>query len=103
MGEVIRFPDRPKSARTAYFAREGDDAASQKSERMENAIAWLTKAKISFFRPTEIQLKILDDLSFYPGSGTINFDNQPRLKERGLYGLREVLQIELGRQLPPIR
>ncbi|WP_131819248.1 hypothetical protein [Sphingomonas jatrophae] len=73
----------------------GDD------DRITEAINWLTRAGIPLARPSAIQLKI-GPLSFYPKSGTLNFDNQARLPERGLVGLRTVLEQATGRSLPPI-
>ena len=68
---------------------------------MVAAIDWLTKSGIPVSRSSAIQLKI-GSLSFYPGTGTINFDNQRRLSEIGLEGLKAVLERATGRVLPAV-
>jgi hypothetical protein len=73
----------------------GDD------ERMTAAIDWLIKSGIPVSRTSAIQLKI-GSLSFYPATGTLNFDNQRRLLEIGLEGLKTVLERSTGRTLPEI-
>lgn len=65
------------------------------------ACDWLNSAKVPYEQPTALHIKI-GALNFYPTSGTLHFDRQPRLPERGLTGLRTVLQRRLRRDLPPV-
>jgi hypothetical protein len=68
---------------------------------MTAAIEWLIKSRIPVCRASPFQLKI-GPLSFYPGSGTINYDNCRREPVRGLGGLKTLLESALRRELPPI-
>lgn len=65
------------------------------------AIAWLTKARIPFSRAAPHQLKI-GNLSFYPVSGTLNFDGCRREPVRGLTGLKAILEGNLNCEFPEI-
>lgn len=102
MGEVVRFPGAASKADDLSFDLADEVGKPKSATAMEKAISWLNEANVTFFQPTGIQLKIQGGISFYPNKGTINFDNQRALKQRGLHGLREVLQKNLNRELPPI-
>ena len=69
-------------------------------ELIEEAVRWLEASGIVYSRVTDVHFKI-GKLNFYPTSGTINFDNERRLPEGGLTGLKLVLEHSLKRQLPP--
>lgn len=77
-------------------------ASTPRADSMAAAMEWLTLLNIPYFRASQYQLKILGDLNFYPGRGTINLDNQPRLPWRGLTGLRTVLMRRLRCDLPAV-
>ena len=63
-------------------------------------LEWLEKGRVpDVVRLGPNYLKI-GDLNFYPSTGTIHRDNQPRMVERGLVGLKLVLERALKRQLP---
>lgn len=109
-GEALRNPSDCEAGgakRPAPSENQGDEqiAAADTTPRadpMAAAIEWLTLSNIPYFRASQYQLKILGDLSFYPGRGTINLDNQPRLPWRGLTGLRTILMRRLRRDLPAV-
>ena len=59
---------------------------------MCEAISWLERNKWGFYRPTNIQLKIDGDISYYPDRGTIMIDGYPsRCSESGLSALQALL------------
>ena len=59
------------------------------SPAMCEAISWLEQ---KFYRPTNVQLKIDDDVSYYPDRGTIMIDGYgSRCSESGLPALQALL------------
>ena len=59
---------------------------------MCEAIGWLEQAGWSFYRPTNVQLKIDEDISYYPDRGTIIIDGyNSRCSESGLPALQALL------------
>lgn len=87
--------------RAARFQAANELSEEGDSKEMRTAIEWLIKSRLPVYRASPIQLKI-GPLSFYPSSGTINFDNRRREPVRGLPGLRLTLENALRRALPPI-
>jgi hypothetical protein len=65
------------------------------------AVNWLKKTEIEYRRPTPNHFKI-GTLSFYPNTGTLNFDNRPREHLSGLAGLKALLESMLETELPSI-
>lgn len=62
------------------------------SPAMCEAIDWLERNKWSFYRPTNVQLKINDDVSYYPDRGTIMIDGYgSRCSDSGLPALQALL------------
>lgn len=54
-------------------------------------INWLRDSKIHFVRKTRHHIKI-GPINFYPATGTIYFDDEPKARpERGLDALKELL------------
>ena len=76
---MTRFRDRYRYP-TNQPPNPGDTAA------MRHAIERLLAAKIQFHRANKIQLKI-DDLSFWPNTGTIRRDGGAARRERGIEAL----------------
>lgn len=64
-------------------------------------VNWLKAANIKYARPVANHFKI-GTLSFYPNTGTLNFDNRRREPLRGLAGLKELLETMLETELPPV-
>lgn len=64
---------------------------------MRAAIDELERRNVDFIRPTQHQLKI-DDINFYPDTGTIVVDNGRALLQRGL---EELLKLIESRNLIP--
>lgn len=95
---MIRGPERPPlrlvRLNEAIRAKSADDL-------VEEAKDWLRRAGIPYSFASPIHIKI-ETLNFYPTTGTLNFDNHRRLPERGLAGLKEVLERFTGRVLPPV-
>jgi hypothetical protein len=59
---------------------------------MCEAIVWLEQAGWTFYRPTNVQLKIDEDISYYPDRGTIMIDGYcSRCSESGLPALQALL------------
>lgn len=83
--------------RTARFQPANQLSEEGDPREMTAAITWLIKSRIPVYRASPIQLKI-GSLSFYPSTGTINFDNC----RRGLAGLKTTLENALRRELPAI-
>ncbi len=76
-----------KKSQIAPIHRENDSAA------MCEAISWLQRNKFNFYRPTHVQLKIDEDVSYYPDRGTIMIDGYPtRCSESGLTALQTLLE-----------
>src|SRR5690242_9263393 len=76
---TLRCP-MPYSARYPQgqvFDPAADDPA------MVEAIVWLSRERIAFARVSVHQLKIGRTLSFYPVKGTIMYDRQKPLPQRG--------------------
>jgi len=71
------------------------------SPQLVCTIDWLCANHLPVLRPSKIHLKI-GSLNFCPGTGTIYFDGSTREEERGLSGLKKVLERALGRSLLPI-
>ena len=68
---------------------------------MFEAIGWLEQAGWSFYRPTNVQLKIDEDISYYPDRGTIMIDGyNSRCSESGLPALQALCDSRAG--APPI-
>jgi hypothetical protein len=62
------------------------------SPAMCETISWLEQTRWSFYRPTNVQLKIDDDVSYYPDRGTIMIDGySSRCSESGLAALQDLL------------
>jgi hypothetical protein len=73
-------------SRIAPIHRDNDSAA------MCEAISWLEQTGWSFYRPTNVQLKIDGDISYYPDRGTIMIDGyNSRCSESGLPALQALL------------
>lgn len=87
--------------RTARFQPANQLSEEGDPREMTAAITWLIKSRIPVYRASAIQLKI-GSLSFYPSTGTINFDNCRREPVRGLAGLKTTLENALRRELPAI-
>lgn len=84
------------------FSADGDLDRDGDTPEMARAIEWLRRNRIPISRPSNIQLKI-GRLNFYAASGTIYFDGGgARETERGLAGLKTVLERALDRPLLPI-
>ena len=85
-----------------YLVRNDDDFSFATPDQViERTLAWLRRAGVPFEQPWPNHIKI-GILNFYPTSGTLNYDNKPRLSERGLAGLKLTLERLLRRELPPI-
>ena len=84
------------------FTPEGDLDQDGDTAKMTQAIAWFRRNQLRISRPTRIQLKF-GPLNFYVTSGTISADGSgvPEV-ERGLSGLKTVLERCLNRTLLPI-
>lgn len=64
---------------------------------MIDAVVWLSRQRIPFARVSPHQLKIGPSRSFYPVKGTLVFDGQSALPQRGLAALQALL-IQLAQQ-----
>lgn len=57
---------------------------------MTEAIDWFVQRGLAVERVSPLQLKY-GDLNYYPHSGVMNFDQHPRMDERGLEALGRVV------------
>ena len=84
------------------FSSDGELDQDGDTAEMTRAIAWFRRNQLRISRPTRIQLKF-GPLNFYVTSGTIYVDGSgmPEI-ERGLAGLKTVLERYLKKELLPI-
>ena len=96
------LPGDRRGWRMTKFSSDGELDQDGDTAEMTRAIAWFRRNRISISRPAKIQLKI-GPLNYYATSGTIYFDGggKPEV-ERGLAGLKRVLERSLKRTLLPI-
>lgn len=61
------------------------------SKKMTEAINWAQKHGLEIYRTTDLCLHI-EGYNFWPDKGTIQWDDRPRHKEKGLAALARLLK-----------
>lgn len=93
--------EHPREVHDRRLAPDWKIRPTTRRGRISQALAWLRTAGVPYDCPTPHHIKI-GALNFYPTTGTLHFDQESSLPERGLIGLRSVLGRRLRRELPPI-
>lgn len=101
-GIAAGLPGDRTGWRMTRFSDDGDLDQDGDTAEMTQALAWFRRNQLRISRPTRIQLKI-GPLNFYVTNGTIYADGrgEPEI-ERGLAGLKKVLERSFKLTLLPI-
>lgn len=63
------------------------------SEKMRQAIDWIESHDLPVYRPTDVCYYV-EGVKLWPDTGTVQIDDHPREKQKGLAGFEQVLRRE---------